>query len=115
MGRARNVPSVGPSPTLTRQALRCGARTARNQRNDGTGNLDWSIATTVEDDCAHAQPRVRSALPVVQRVRTMTEMTPELICFSVFIPVWNGGRWLPRAISSLLEQTYPHWELVIGD
>jgi glycosyltransferase involved in cell wall biosynthesis len=45
----------------------------------------------------------------------MTETTPETICFSVFIPVWNGGRWLPRAISSLLEQTYPHWELVIGD
>ena len=45
----------------------------------------------------------------------MMEMISEPISFSVFIPVWNGGTWLPRAIRSLLEQTYPHWELVIGD
>jgi len=34
---------------------------------------------------------------------------------SVFIPVWNEAVWLPRAIESVLAQTYPHWELVIGD
>jgi glycosyl transferase family 2 len=35
--------------------------------------------------------------------------------FSVFIPVWNDGRWLPGAIESLLAQTHPDWELIVGD
>ena len=35
--------------------------------------------------------------------------------FSVFIPVWNDARWLPGAIESLLAQTHPDWELIIGD
>lgn len=35
--------------------------------------------------------------------------------FSVFIPVWNDTRWLPGAIESVVAQTYPNWELVIGD
>lgn len=35
--------------------------------------------------------------------------------FSIFIPVWNGPEWLPGAIQSVLEQTYPRWELIIGD
>src|SRR5215471_5386343 len=34
---------------------------------------------------------------------------------SVFIPVWNEAAWLPRAIESVVQQTYPHWELIIGD
>lgn len=35
--------------------------------------------------------------------------------FSVAIPVWNDGYWLPGAIESVLAQTYQDWELVIGD
>jgi glycosyltransferase involved in cell wall biosynthesis len=35
--------------------------------------------------------------------------------FSVFIPVYNDARWLPGAIDSVLAQTHPDWELVIGD
>lgn len=35
--------------------------------------------------------------------------------FSVFIPVWNDARWLPGAIESLLAQTHPDWEVIIGD
>ena len=35
--------------------------------------------------------------------------------FSVFIPVWNDARWLPGAIESLIAQTHPDWELIIGD
>ena len=35
--------------------------------------------------------------------------------FSVFIPVWNDARWLPGAIESLLAQTHPDWELIVGD
>ncbi len=37
------------------------------------------------------------------------------IRFSIFIPVHNGGRWLGGAIESVLAQTYPDWELIIGD
>src|SRR6476659_9334255 len=47
--------------------------------------------------------------------QAVTSAPPPEIRFSIFIPVWNGARWIPRAIRSLLEQTYPHWELVIGD
>jgi len=39
-------------------------------------------------------------------------MTPR---FSIFIPVWNGAHWVSAAIESVLAQTYPNWELVIGD
>jgi glycosyltransferase involved in cell wall biosynthesis len=35
--------------------------------------------------------------------------------FSLFIPVWNGANWISGAIDSVLAQTYPEWELVIGD
>ena len=35
--------------------------------------------------------------------------------FSIFIPVWNGSRWIDKAIRSVLAQTYPGWELIIGD
>jgi glycosyltransferase involved in cell wall biosynthesis len=34
---------------------------------------------------------------------------------SIAIPVWNDSQWLGGAIESVLAQTYPHWELVIGD
>lgn len=37
------------------------------------------------------------------------------IRFSVYIPVWNEARWLPGAIESVLAQTHPDWELIIGD
>jgi glycosyltransferase involved in cell wall biosynthesis len=35
--------------------------------------------------------------------------------FSIFIPVWNGARWIGGAIESVLAQTHPDWELVVGD
>ena len=35
--------------------------------------------------------------------------------FSVCIPIWNGAEWIEGAIESVLAQTYPEWELVIGD
>jgi GT2 family glycosyltransferase len=35
--------------------------------------------------------------------------------FSVFVPARNDARWLPGAIASVLAQTHPDWELVIGD
>jgi glycosyltransferase involved in cell wall biosynthesis len=35
--------------------------------------------------------------------------------FSIFTPIYNDARWLPGAIESVLAQTYPEWELVIGD
>jgi len=33
--------------------------------------------------------------------------------FSVVLPVYQGGRTIARAISSLINQSYPNWELVI--
>lgn len=40
---------------------------------------------------------------------------PVAVRFSVFIPVWNDAQWLGGAIESVLRQTHPDWELVIGD
>ena len=34
---------------------------------------------------------------------------------SVVIPVWNDQEWLGGAIESVLAQTLPDWELVVGD
>ncbi len=38
-----------------------------------------------------------------------------MIRFSIFIPVWNGSRWIGRAIQSVVDQTYSEWELIVGD
>lgn len=35
--------------------------------------------------------------------------------FSICMPVWNGTPWLGRAIESVRGQTYPDWELIVGD
>lgn len=34
---------------------------------------------------------------------------------SIVLPTYNGARYLGHAIQSCLDQTYPHWELVIVD
>jgi glycosyltransferase involved in cell wall biosynthesis len=34
---------------------------------------------------------------------------------SVIMPVWNGARFMDRAIASVVAQTRPEWELLIGD
>jgi len=34
---------------------------------------------------------------------------------SVILPTYNRAKLLPRAISSVLDQTYPYWELIIWD
>ena len=36
-----------------------------------------------------------------------------MIKFSVIMPTYNQAAFIRRAISSLLRQTYPHWELII--
>jgi len=32
---------------------------------------------------------------------------------SIILPTYNRAEWLPRAINSILAQTYPNWELII--
>ena len=34
---------------------------------------------------------------------------------SIVLPTYNGARYLEDAIQSVLNQTYPHWELIIVD
>lgn len=34
---------------------------------------------------------------------------------SIVLPTYNGARYLRAAIQSCLEQTYPHWELILVD
>lgn len=35
--------------------------------------------------------------------------------FSVLVPTFNHARFLPAALESLCEQTYPHWEAIVVD
>jgi glycosyltransferase involved in cell wall biosynthesis len=39
--------------------------------------------------------------------------TPPLV--TVAMPIYNAGKYLRLAVFSILEQTYPHWELLIID
>lgn len=45
----------------------------------------------------------------------MQEQSPQLPLVSVGMPVYNGERYVEAAIHSNLEQTYPHFELLISD
>jgi glycosyltransferase involved in cell wall biosynthesis len=40
-------------------------------------------------------------------------MAPPLV--SIVIPAYNAARFVGRAIESVLNQTYPHWELIVVD
>ena len=35
--------------------------------------------------------------------------------FSVLIPTFNHVQFLPAALDSLCQQTYPHWEAIVVD
>ena len=49
------------------------------------------------------------ALPDKQPIR----LKRQIPVFSVIIPTYNQERFLPAALGSLLDQTYPHWEAII--
>lgn len=34
---------------------------------------------------------------------------------SIVLPVYNGARYLPESLASVVAQTYPHWELICVD
>lgn len=34
---------------------------------------------------------------------------------SIIMPVWNGAKYLDRAIASVLAQTRQEWELIVVD
>ncbi len=38
-----------------------------------------------------------------------------MIEFSVIIPTYNNEKTISRAIDSIINQTYPNWELIIVD
>jgi hypothetical protein len=51
--------------------------------------------------------------PVMGWIEQATLATEPLV--SVILPTYNRAAMLPRAIETVLAQTYPHWELVVVD
>lgn len=43
----------------------------------------------------------------------MGKMDQEMIRFSVIVPLYNKAAYVEKAIRSVLEQTYPHYELIV--
>ena len=43
----------------------------------------------------------------------MGKMDQEIIRFSVIMPLYNKGAYVEKGIRSVLEQTYPHYELIV--
>jgi glycosyltransferase involved in cell wall biosynthesis len=43
----------------------------------------------------------------------MSASNPPVV--SIVLPVYNGARYLGESVQSCLDQTYPHWELIIVD
>ena len=43
----------------------------------------------------------------------MGKLDQEIIRFSVIMPLYNKGAYVEKAIRSVLEQTYPHYELIV--
>lgn len=43
----------------------------------------------------------------------MGKMDQEIIRFSVIMPLYNKGAYVEKAIRSVLEQNYPHYELIV--
>src|SRR4029453_10609198 len=93
-GRSRGTATVRPADTTaasmitgSKPALRSVAARTAAERTRGA-------RPALADESAGGQPAIR---------------------FSVYIPVWNEAQWLPGAIESVLAQTYPDWEVIIGD
>ncbi|MFM6261102.1 glycosyltransferase, partial [Planktothrix sp.] len=56
--------------------------------------------------------------PVLDSPKTLPEFTgvkSELPLVSVCIPTYNGDKYLTEALSSVVDQTYPHLEIIISD
>lgn len=45
----------------------------------------------------------------------MSEQSRESPLISIVLPVYNGARFLPESLASVVAQTYPHWELLCVD
>lgn len=83
-----------------------------------------AVATSHPERDLARQPQLVLTLPESSQVPVVApRLTAEdrraapapTTAISIFIPVRNDGAWLPGAIESVLAQTHPHWELVIGD
>ncbi len=82
--------------------------------------LALPLAATAPVATAAAMPRATTGgRPTTPTVRMSDQILADVpaptTTISVFIPIRNDSKWLPRAIESVLHQTYQHWELVIGD
>lgn len=79
-----------------------------NKRNVPTANGSRSAATTrpAKDLLPTSEDIEQARIAVAERPGT---------AFSIVLPTWNRAKTIARAIDSVLEQSYEHWELLICD
>lgn len=49
------------------------------------------------------------------RIERIEEVVEQLPLVSVLIPTYNRPRYFEKALCSVLEQTYPNIEIIVGD
>ncbi|MED2584342.1 glycosyltransferase family 2 protein, partial [Bacillus thuringiensis] len=49
------------------------------------------------------------------RIERTEEVVEQLALVSVLIPTYNRPRYFEKALCSVLEQTYPNIEIIVGD
>lgn len=108
-----------PRALRQRPALRLGQKLLRVWRRGGLAGLWWQLRHLDGQTRAYARwlKRQRADEPE-ERARLHKEIAalPSRPLISIVMPVCDPPeRWLRRAIASVRDQIYPHWELCIAD
>ena len=108
-----------PRALRQRPALRLGEKFLRVWRRGGLAGLWWQLRQLDSQTRGYADWLKRESVNEAgEKARLQEEMAAlaNLPRISIIMPVCDPPeRWLQRAIDSVRQQSYPHWELCIAD